>query len=108
MAKLLHILLVCCSLVMASGMDALAQQTSRTSRCETLAAKSEDTSREVALEEAWEALLEAVDPRARRTWDDYDMRVGEAPGFQVTRIVTKCSQIRNGYACQIESTLCRP
>jgi hypothetical protein len=108
MPKLVRFALACFCLVWASGIEAFAQQTSRPNRCETLAAKAEDTSRETALEEAWEAILEVADPRARRIWDDYDMRVGEAPGLQVTRIVTRCSQISGGYACQIEATLCRP
>ncbi len=107
MPNIARLLIVFCSLLAASGVEVLAQQTGRTNKCETLAAKAEDTSRETALEEAWEAILEVADPRSRRIWDDRNMRVGEAPGFQVTRIVTKCSQIRNGYACQIEATLCR-
>jgi hypothetical protein len=107
MPNLIRFVIVCFSVVLASGSDGFAQQTPRADRCETLAAKAEDTSRETALEEAWEAILEVADPKARRIWDDRGMRVGEAPGFQVTRIVTRCSQIRGGYTCQIEATLCR-
>jgi hypothetical protein len=97
----------CGALLAAGSTAALAQAGGPRERCQSHAGIAEASSRDAALRLAWEAILETSDPRSRRIWAERGQRIGDAPGFNVTRIVTRCTPRGRGYSCQIDTTLCR-
>lgn len=105
--RVLGLAVACGALLTAGGTVACAQAGGPRQKCEIHAGIAEAASRDAALRLAWEAILETSDPRARRVWSERGQRIGDAPGFNVTRIVTRCTQRGRGYSCQIDTTLCR-
>lgn len=91
--------------LVATAVGAAAQGAA--SRCPEYAAEATDASRDAALRSAYEAVLQAHDPRMLKAWNDRRGRIGEAPGQQVTRLVTRCAPVRGGQKCHVEATICR-
>lgn len=93
------------AVIVATSTGAAAQGAPQ--RCPEYAGEATEASREAALRSAYEAILQAHDPRAMRAWNDRGGRIGDAPGYQVARVVTRCTPVRNGQKCRVEATICR-
>lgn len=87
-------------------LPALAQQTSA-ERCQVRAADATADSREEAIRVGYEVALEAIDPRMAKAWAARNGRIGEAPGYHVSRLTTRCTPAGRRYRCYVEIRLCR-
>ena len=94
--------------VMLAGANAVyAQAPGSGERCPLRAADATAESRESAMRLGYEIALQAFDARLAKTWADRGRRVGEAPGYTVRRLVTKCQPRGRQHSCYVEVTLCR-
>ena len=75
--------------------------------CEHHIGQASGATREAALQLAYEGMLEAVDPRMRRVWLERSRRIGDAPGYQVRKISSKCTARGTSQSCEIEAILCK-
>lgn len=64
-------------------------------------------SRDAALREAYETVLKATDQALWKAWMSTGQRIGEAPGYTVRKLTSKCSAGGAGQICRIEVTLCK-
>ncbi len=64
-------------------------------------------SRDAALRQAYETILRATDPALWKTWVSTSQRIGEAPGYAVRKLTSKCSAGGAGQICHVEVTLCK-
>ncbi len=94
-------------LVLAGASGTAAQAPGSGERCPTRAADATAESREAAMRLGYEISLQAFDPRLARKWVERGRRVGEAPGYTVRRLVTKCQPRGRQHSCYVEVTLCR-
>lgn len=91
--------------VIAASQAALAQGAQP--RCPDYAAEATEPSRDQAMRSAFEAVLIAHDRRLLNTWAARGSRIGDVPGHNVTRLVTRCSSVQGRQQCRIEVTICR-
>jgi hypothetical protein len=95
------------ALAMAGASGAAAQAPGSGDRCPTRAADATAESRDAAMRLGYEISLQAFDPRLAKTWIARGSRVGEAPGYTVRRLVTKCQPRGRQHSCYVEVSLCR-
>ena len=88
------------SLTAGSG-GALAQA------CFDKAAEGTGPSRDAAMRQAYAAVLQATDPQLLRAWTAASQRVGEAPGYTVRKLTSKCAQGGAGQSCRVEVNICK-
>ena len=88
------------SLTYGSG-AALAQA------CFDKAAEGSGPSRDEAMRQAYSAVLQATDPQLLRAWNAASQRIGEAPGYTVRKLTSKCAQGGAGQVCRVEVNICR-
>ena len=95
-------------LLLAGGTVASAQVGAPSQRgCQHHIGEASGATRETALQLAYEGVLEAVDPSTRRTWIARGRRIGEAPGYEVRKISSKCAARGAGQSCTIDALICR-
>lgn len=65
------------------------------------------SSRDAALRAAFGTMLQATDPNAVRAWNAAGQRIGEAPGYTITKMRSSCSPGGEGQTCRVVATLCK-
>lgn len=63
--------------------------------------------RDAALRQAYEAMLRGAGEAVWRSWLASSQRIGEAPGYSVSKMTTNCSPRGGGTFCRVSAVLCR-
>ncbi len=87
--------------MLASAVGASAQS------CFDRVAEVSGSSREHAMRSAYETVLRQQDPSMAQAWAARGLRIGEAPGYNVSKLASKCSAGGQGQICRIEATFCQ-
>lgn len=74
--------------------------------CVDRAGEGSSNTRDNAMRAAYEAVLRAVDPGLLRAWTERSQKIGEAPGYQVSKLAAKCQPTGAGQTCRIQGTFC--
>ncbi len=101
MPKLTSIALALALSLMAASGPAFAQV------CVEKAAEGTGPNRDAAMRQAYAAVLQATDPQLLRAWTAGTQRIGEAPGYTVRKLTSKCTQGGAGQICRIEVNICK-
>ena len=75
--------------------------------CINKAGQGTNSTEEGAKFQAYEAILQATDWGMWASWMASSQKVGVAPGYQVTRLKSKCGKGGMGSSCVIQATLCK-
>jgi hypothetical protein len=75
--------------------------------CVTKAGKGTGGSRDSAMFQAWEAVLQATDWGSWTGFMTSGMKVGSAPGYRVSGLKSRCGPGGIGQSCIIQATLCK-
>lgn len=88
------------AMLCATGTSVFAQQ------CSELTGEASASSREAALNEAFEAVLQIKDRRSWQAWLSGGRKFGDAPGYVVRKLTSQCSPGRAGQTCRVTVLLC--
>lgn len=99
--------LIAAAVLVLGGTGATAQGAPSTQNCVVRAAEAISASRESAMDLAYESVLQSVDRRMAQTWASRGRRIGDAPGYQVRKINTRCTPRGTSQSCTVEASLCR-
>jgi hypothetical protein len=75
--------------------------------CVKKAGSGTNTTKDGALFQAWEAVLQATDWGSWSTFMATGAKVGTAPGYKVSGIGQKCQAGGLGQTCKMQATLCK-
>ena len=75
--------------------------------CVNKAASGTNTTKDGALFQAWEAVLQATDWGSWSTFMASGAKIGNAPGYKVSKVSQKCSPGGLGFTCKMQATLCK-
>lgn len=101
MSKLTSITLALALSIAAGSSSAFAQA------CFDKAAEGTGPNRDAAMRQAYAAVLQATDPQLLRAWTAGTQRIGDAPGYTVRKLTSKCAQGGAGQICRIEVNICK-
>jgi hypothetical protein len=90
--------------VAAAG-PAVAQKAGQT--CVNKAGQGTNTTEDGAKFQAWEAVLQATDWSSWMSFMSTGMKVGTAPGYQVSNVRFKCGKGGIGSECIAQARLCK-
>jgi hypothetical protein len=97
--------------VVVSGLMVLpgvaAAQGKKGGACVHKAASGTNLTRDGAMFQAWEAVLQATDWGSWASFMASSGKVGVAPGYKVSRVKSRCGTGGLGYNCKIQATLCK-
>lgn len=75
--------------------------------CVNKAASGTNTTKDGALFQAWEAVLQATDWGSWASFMGSGAKIGTAPGYRVSKVKQKCGAGGLGYSCKMQATLCK-
>ncbi len=75
--------------------------------CFDKAAEGTAPNRDAAMRQAYAAVLQSTDPQLLRAWTAASQRIGEAPGYTVRKLTSKCGQGGAGQVCRVEVNICK-
>ena len=75
--------------------------------CINKAGEGTGGSRESAMFQAYEAILQATDWGMWASWMATSQKVGVAPGYKVSKLSSRCSAGGMGQTCRVYATLCK-
>lgn len=97
-------LIVAGLLVLPGAADA---QGKRGGVCVNKAASGTNTTKDGAMFQAWEAVLQATDWGSWASFMTSSGKIGSAPGYKVSRVKSRCGPGGLGYNCKMQATLCK-
>lgn len=110
MSKTLKLLAVSATCVALSGFGspmAAAQSGKGGGSCVNKAASGTNTTKDGALFQAWEAVLQATDWGSWGTFMASGAKIGTAPGYKVSNVRQKCGPGGLGFSCVMQARLCK-
>ncbi len=93
--------MACATVLCATGTGASAQE------CSEMIGEASAPTREAALSQAFEGVLQAKDQRSWQAWRSGSRKVGDAPGYVVRKLSSQCTPSRAGQSCRVAVLLCR-
>ena len=75
--------------------------------CVNKAASGTNTTRDGAMFQAWEAVLQATDWGSWASFMTSSGKIGTAPGYKVSQVKSRCSTGGLGYNCKVQARLCK-
>jgi len=75
--------------------------------CVNKAASGTNFSRDGAMFQAWEAVLQATDWGSWSTFMASSGKVGTAPGYKVSNVKSRCAPGGLGFNCKMQARLCK-
>lgn len=100
MSKVTSVAVAAAAIVFASAGAASAQ-------CVNKAGEGTGNSKDAAMFQAYEAVLQATDWGMWSVWMASSQKVGVAPGYTVSKLSSKCSAGGIGQVCRVQATLCK-
>ncbi len=107
MRKLVSITLVgvaASGLALAPASDVNAQ---KGAVCVNKAAQGTNNTRDGAMFQAWEAVLQATDWGSWASFMSSGAKIGTAPGYKVSNVKSKCKPGGLGFECVMQAKLCK-
>jgi len=95
-----------CAIALATGL-LLAGATGASAQCVNKAGEGTGGSKDAAMFQAYEAVLQATDWGMWSVWMASSQKVGVAPGYKVSKLSSKCSPGGLGQNCRVQATLCK-
>ncbi|MGE0765364.1 MAG: hypothetical protein AB7L90_02775 [Hyphomicrobiaceae bacterium] len=99
------------SVLVAAGLlvlpGAAAAQGKSRGACVHKAASGTNTTKDGAMFQAWEAVLQATDWGSWASFMTTSGKIGVAPGYKVSRVKSRCGAGGLGYNCKMQATLCK-
>ena len=86
---------------------ALAGASGASAQCVNKAGEGTGASKDAAMFQAYEAVLQATDWGMWSKWMATSQKVGVAPGYQVSKLTSKCTAGGIGQSCRVQATLCK-
>jgi hypothetical protein len=77
------------------------------STCVRKAASGTNLTRDGAMFQAWEAVLQATDWGSWAAFMSSGGKVGTAPGYKVSHVKSQCAAGGLGFNCKMQATLCK-
>lgn len=90
------------AVIFASAASASAQD-----RCVNKAGEGQGTSRDPAMFAAYLQVLQSTNFAMSTGWAASNKKIGEAPGYTVTKLTSRCVAGGAGQICRIQATLCK-
>lgn len=84
-----------------------AQKAKGGGTCVNKAGSGTNTTKDGALFQAWEAVLQATDWGSWSQFMATGAKIGTAPGYKVSGVSQKCSAGGLGQTCKMQATLCK-
>jgi hypothetical protein len=75
--------------------------------CVNKAASGTNVTRDGAMFQAWEAVLQATDWGSWASFMAGPGKVGTAPGYKVSNVTSRCNPGGIGFTCKMQATLCK-
>ena len=75
--------------------------------CVNKAGEGTGSSKDAAMFQAYEAVLQATDWGMWSQWMASSQKIGVAPGYKVSKLSSKCQAGGLGQVCRVQATLCR-
>ena len=75
--------------------------------CVNKAASGTNTTKDGAMFQAWEAVLQATDWGSWASFMSSGSKIGTAPGYKVSKVQSRCSAGGLGFNCKMQATLCK-
>ncbi len=75
--------------------------------CVNKAASGTNTTKDGAMFQAWEAVLQATDWGSWASFMTSSGKIGTAPGYKVSKVKSKCGSGGLGFNCKMQATLCK-
>lgn len=75
--------------------------------CVNKAASGTNTTKDGAMFQAWEAVLQATDWGSWASFMAGPAKIGTAPGYKVSKVRSRCAKGGLGYNCKMQATLCK-
>ena len=96
-------------LALAGTGDAAAQgkKPATPGNCVNKAASGTNTTKDGAMFQAWEAVLQATDWGSWASFMSSGAKIGTAPGYKVSNVQSRCAAGGLGFNCKMQATLCK-
>ncbi|MDX2159488.1 MAG: hypothetical protein SFW09_23525 [Hyphomicrobiaceae bacterium] len=94
-------------LAIGAGGSAHAQAKKGGGTCVNKAASGTNTTKDGAMFQAWEAVLQATDWGSWASFMGSGSKIGTAPGYKVSKVSSRCSAGGLGFNCKMQATLCK-
>ncbi len=91
------------SVILAAGSTSAVLAAS----CVNKAGSGTNFSKDGAMFQAWEAVLQATDWGSWSSFMSQGGKVGTAPGYKVSKVSSKCEAGGLGQTCKMQATLCK-
>jgi hypothetical protein len=75
--------------------------------CVAKAASGTNVTRDGAMFQAWEAVLQATDWGSWASFMSSSGKIGTAPGYKVSNVKSQCSPGGLGFNCKMQAKLCK-
>ncbi len=85
----------------------LAVTSGANAQCVNKAGEGTGGSKDSAMFQAYEAILQATSWPMWSQWMASSQKVGVAPGYTVSKLSSKCSAGGLGQTCRVQATLCK-
>jgi hypothetical protein len=95
------------ALVGAGAADAQGKKGAAPATCVSKAASGTNLTRDGAMFQAWEAVLQATDWGAWASFMSSGGKVGTAPGYRVSNVKSQCAPGGLGFNCKMQAKLCK-
>jgi len=87
--------------------DMASAQGKRGGVCVNKAASGTNLTKDGAMFQAWEAVLQATDWGSWASFMSSSGKIGTAPGYKVSKVKSRCSPGGIGFNCKMQATLCK-
>ena len=104
LASLTVVGLAAAGFALAAAPDAVAQ---KGATCVNKAAQGTNNTRDGAMFQAWEAVLQATDWGSWASFMSSGAKIGTAPGYKVSNVKSKCKPGGLGFECVMQAKLCK-
>ena len=94
-------------LLSANEAAAQGKKGAEPSTCVNKAASGTNTTKDGAMFQAWEAVLQATDWGSWASFMGSGGKVGTAPGYKVSNVKSRCQPGGLGHSCKMQATLCK-
>lgn len=81
--------------------------TAAAATCVNKAGSGTNFTKDGAMFQAWEAVLQATDWGSWSSFMAQGSKVGTAPGYKVSKVSSKCQAGGLGQTCRMQATLCK-
>lgn len=93
--------------VAAAAIVFVASAGSASAQCVNKAGEGTGNSKDAAMFQAYEAVLQATNWGMWSAWMASSQKVGVAPGYTVSKLSSKCTAGGLGQVCRVQATLCK-